>query len=131
MYRKTNHRKFLLQAHIVLVTKYRRKLFFDLVPLDLKSSITELAQKLKFEIVAMETDKDHLHILISYDTTTCVFDIVKHLKQKTMHHLWETYPEMMRTHYWEKKILWSDGYFVCSVGDASTETIQHYIDNQG
>lgn len=131
MYHKTNHRKFLLQAHIVIVTKYRRRLFSGSVPLSLKSTITELAQGLKFEVVTMETDKDHLHILISYDTTVCISDIVKHIKQKTTHHFWKKHPEIMRKHYWKKRILWSDCYFACSVGDASAETIQHYIENQG
>ena len=83
----------------------------------------------KDQIIAMETDDDH--ILISYDTTMCIANIIKRLNQNTTHHLWMRYPEMMRKNYWKKHILLSDGYFARSVGDASAETIQRYIENQG
>lgn len=35
------------------------------------------------------------------------------------------------TKYRKKKIFWSDGYFACSIGEASTATIQRYIETQG
>jgi len=37
----------------------------------------------------------------------------------------------MKKYYWHENTLWSDGYFVCTTGDASSETIKKYIDNQG
>lgn len=79
----------------------------------------------------METDKDHLHILLSYDATERVRDIVKIIKQETNHFLWERYFDFLSSHYWKRQIFWSDGYFACSIGDASTDTIQKYIDSQG
>ena len=79
----------------------------------------------------METDKDHVHFLVSYDTTAKIFDIVKVIKQETTYDLWQKYKTFLSTQYWKKKIFWSDGYFACSIGEVSSATIQKYIENQG
>ena len=85
----------------------------------------------RWNILAMETDKDHLHILLSYDTTERVCDIVKIIKQETNYFLWKRYFDFLSSHYWKRQIFWSDGYFACSIGDASTDAIQKYIHSQG
>ena len=79
----------------------------------------------------METDVDHIHVLLEYDTTERICDIVKELKQKSTYYLWEQFSSMLKSEYWKKKIFWSDGYFACSIGEVSKNTIQHYIKNQG
>ena len=79
----------------------------------------------------METDKDHIHLLLSYDTTVRVMDITKKLNQETTYYLWQKHYKLLIKQYWKKKIFWSDGYFVCSIGEVSTTTIQKYIKNQG
>ena len=79
----------------------------------------------------METDVDHIHVLLEYDTTERVCDIVKELKQKSTHYLWEKFQQNLKNEYWKKKIFWLDGYFACSIGEISESTIQHYIENQG
>jgi len=79
----------------------------------------------------METDKDHIHILLEYDTTERVCDIISILKQQTTHYLWTKYSKFLNRHYWKKHIFWSDGYFACSIGEVSAATIQKYIESQG
>ena len=79
----------------------------------------------------METDKDHIHFLLSYDTTDRVCDIVKTVKQEMTHYLWQKYNAVLSKRYWKKKIFWSDGYFACSIGEVSSVTIQKYIESQG
>lgn len=84
-----------------------------------------------YEIIAIETDKDHIHFLLSYDTTDRVCDIVKIVKQETTYYLWHKYGSLLSKQYWKKKIFWSDGYFACSIGEVSSATIQKYIESQG
>lgn len=84
-----------------------------------------------YEIIAMEADKDHMHFLISYDTTDRVCDIVKIVKQETTYCLWQKYGSFLSKQYWKKRIFWSDGYFACSIGEVSSATIQKYIESQG
>ena len=74
---------------------------------------------------------NRIHILLGYDTTDRACDIVKILKQETTHYLWQKYAGFLSSQYWKKKIFWSDGYFVCSIGEVSEKTIQRYIENQG
>ena len=51
----------------------------------------------------METDKDHIHFLLSYDTTDRVCDIVKAVRQETTHYLWQKYTSRLSSQYWKKR----------------------------
>ena len=75
----------------------------------------------------METDKDHIRFLISYDTTDRVCDIVKIVKQETTYYLWQKYGSFLSKQYWKKRILWSDGYFACSIGEVSASTLKSIL----
>ena len=126
-----NRRKYSLKVHIVLVTKYRKQLLIGSIADDVKQKIFDIANTRGYEIIAIETDKDHIHFLLSYDTTDRVSDIVKIVKQETTYHLWQKYSSVLSKQYWKEKIFWSDGYFACSIGEVSSATIQKYIESQG
>lgn len=76
----------------------------------------------------METDLDHVHLLISYDTTVTVSDIIKRLKQETTYYISQKHYKFLIKKYWKKKIFWSNGYFACSIKEVSSATIQKYIE---
>ena len=130
-YHRHNRRKYSLKVHIVLVTKYRKQLLKGSIADDVKQKIFDIANTRGYEIIAMETDKDHMHFLISYDTMDRVCDIVKIVKQETTYYLWQKYGSFLSKQYWKKRIFWSDGYFACSIGEVSSATIQKYIESQG
>ena len=130
-YNRHNRRKYSLKVHIVLVTKYRKQLLQGSIADDVKQKILDIANTRGYEIVAMETDKDHIHFWLSYDATDRVCDIVKIVKQETTYYLWQKYNSVLSKQYWKKKIFWSDGYFACSIGEVSSATIQKYIESQG
>lgn len=130
-YNRHNRRKYSLKVHIVLVTKYRKQLLKGSIADDVKQKIFDIANTRGYEIIAMEIDKDHMHFLISYDTTDRVCDIVKIVKQETTYYLWQKYGSFLSKQYWKKRIFWSDGYFACSIGEVSSATIQKYIESQG
>ena len=130
-YYRHNRRKYSLKVHIVLVTKYLKQLLQGSIADDVKQKILDIANTRGYEIIAMETDKDHIHFLLSYDATDRVCDIVKIVKQETTYYLWQKYNSVLSKQYWKKKIFWSDGYFACSIGEISSATIQKYIESQG
>lgn len=68
-YNRRNRRKYSLKVHIVLVTKYRKQLLKGSLADDVRQKIFDIANTYGYEIIAMETDKDHIHFLLSYDTT--------------------------------------------------------------
>lgn len=130
-YYRHNRRKYSLKVHIVLVTKYRKQLLQGSIADDVKQKILDIANTRGYEIIAMETDKDHIHFLLSYDATDRVCDIVKIVKQETTYYLWQKYNSVLSKQYWKKKIFWSDGSFACIIGEVSSATIQKYIESQG
>lgn len=124
-------RKYILKCHIVFCIKYRKKLL----------SKTDIARTIKntilsnrtddFAIQVMEVDKDHIHLLVDYSPDVSVAQIVRLLKQMTTSAVWFAHHSELKKHFWKQKVFWSSGYFVCSTGDASTETIAKYIAEQG
>ena len=68
-YTRHNKQKYSLRAHIVLVTKYRKQLLKGTIADNVKQKIFDICNSNGWDIIAMETDKDHIHFLINYDTT--------------------------------------------------------------
>lgn len=130
-YNHKNRRKYNLKAHIVLVTKYRKTLLQYGLDDFVKRAIIYLAGQNNWTVIAMETDKDHIHLLLEYDTTERVCDIISILKRQTTYYLWNQYGTYLSRQYWKKHIFWSDGYFACSIGEVSSATIEKYIAEQG
>ena len=126
-YNRHNRRKYSLKVHIVLVTKYRKQLLKDYIADDVKQKIFDIANTRGYEIIAIETDKDHIHFILSYDTTDRVCNIVKITKQATTYHLWQKYSSILSKQYWREKTFWSDSYFDCSVGGVSSATIKNIL----
>lgn len=129
-YKRHNRRKYSLKVHIVIVTKYRKQILKGCIADDVKQKIFDVCNTNIQEIIAMETDKDHIHLLVEYDTTDRVCNIVKAIKQETTYYLWQKYNNSLSKQYWKKKIFWSDGCFACSIGEVSLGTIQKYIESQ-
>ena len=130
-YTRANRRKCDLRAHIVLACKYRRPALSDEVSRVVKGAMCELAAERRWHVIAVEADADHMHALLRYDATERMSDIVAAIKLRTTRAAWEAHPAWLVRWFWKKRALWSSGYFACSVGDASAETIRSYIENQG
>jgi len=131
-YLSRNHSKFLLKYHIILVCKYRRKALVGDVGFAMKHILLDIAQESDFDIEVMETDKDHVHLLVSAPPKLSPLQIVRRLKQDSSHRIWQRHADTLRRIYWGcHDIFWTKGYFVSSIGNVSQETIKHYIENQG
>ena len=128
-----NRHKYLLQYHIVFVCKYRKQLF--LIP-GLSDRIKELSHIIckRHDVIIkhMETDKDHIHYLMEFPPTLSVSNLVRTLKAYTAYLSWRSaFAEALSRHFWKEHTFWTDGYFVCSVGNVSEKTLKEYIENQG
>ena len=133
MYKRKNHSKFSLKAHLVFVTKYRKSLLEnETIANQLRLKLVEIESRSNFSIELAEMDKNHIHILVDYEPKVSILQIVRRLKQETTFTLWRLFEEELRKHYYKEHTFWADGYFVCSIGEgASYETIQKYISTQG
>ena len=90
-----------------------------------------IADKSDFEIEVMETDVNHIHFLIRYMPRLSITSMVRKLKQESTIAIWKKYNSILLKNFWNERTFWSDGYFVCSIGEASPDTIREYILSQG
>ncbi len=129
-YETKSHCKYLIALYLILVVKYRKQLLLGQLGQFVKSSIVELSTRSDFTVEEIEIDKDHIHILITISPKYSVSQHVRNIKQQTNHKIWR-YATNLKRQFWNEKTFWSDGYFACSVGNASAETIRKYIQEQG
>ena len=130
-YRHGHHNKGMLQVHIIFVTRFRKDLLHGKISETCKQVLFDSAMRHQCTIKEMETDKDHVHMLIEYPPKLSISMIVKYLKQESTYDMWKIHGDILKRTYWYKNTLWSKGYFYCSVGEVSKETIARYIQNQG
>lgn len=129
-YEHKNHSKFLLMYHVIFVCKYRKKIL-EPVSSELKQVVRDIEKESDFEVLEMETDKDHIHLLVRSEPKISVLAIVRKLKQETTNRMWKSQSNYLKRFYWGEKTLWSDGYFASTIGNVSKETAENYIRNQG
>ena len=115
-YRRDGNVKHSLKAHLIFVTKYRKKLFYHRLKEDVKRYLCEAADRQNCFVIKMETDIDHVHILFEYNPSQNVSDIAGFLKQYSTYKMWCKYNAFLQICYWKRNVLWSDGYFVSSIG---------------
>ena len=122
--------KYLLKIHLILVCKYRKRLLIEIGE-DCKQIMFEISKISNFTIDTMEVDKDHIHLLLDIEPKISISSIVNRLKSISTNRLWKRHKEFLKTQFWKEKTFWSDGYFVCSTGNANMKTTKKYIETQG
>lgn len=126
-----NRHKYLLQYHIIFVCKYRKKLLSTNISDDIKQLSYEICNKHHIKIKEMETDKDHIHYMIEAEPTVSVSQIVNLMKSYTSYHIWRLHNNYLSKIFWKERTFWTDGYFACTIGNVSENTLRKYIQNQG
>jgi putative transposase len=117
-----------LQYHIVWSTKYRKNILVNNIDKRLKEMLHDQAKVLGFKIIIIETDRDHVHILIECAPQHYIPNILKALKGNSARELMKEFPEIKKQ-LWGGH-LWNPSYFVCTVSDRTEEQIKTYIQNQ-
>ena len=116
--------------HIVIVTKYRKKIFNEGIFAYFKVRLAELTEHYPLiKIKEVNHDKDHIHLLVSIPPTMTVGKAVGLIKQNTARDLKQKFP-FLREVYWGTEAVWSEGYFVSTVG-VTDKVIRSCIENQG
>ena len=129
-YKSKNHSKFILTYHIIFVCKYRKKLLIKYGE-DVKQIMYDISKRYDFDIKEMEVDKDHIHMMISSAPKISPLQIVRVLKQQSTIQMWRRYASELKKQYWKENTFWTDGYFCSTIGEVSSKTLKHYIQNQG
>ncbi len=125
-YRSNRNVVYSCKYHVIWCPKYRRKVLVGDVAIRLKRVISEIAKELKVDVIEIETDQDHIHMLVEVDPQFGVNKFVKIAKGKSSRILREEYPHLKK----RLPTLWSNSYFVSTVGGAPLAIIKQYIANQ-
>jgi putative transposase len=112
--------------HVVWCSKYRRRVLEGAVERDLKAIIRQIAKERKAEVIELEVMPDHVHLLVEVDPQYGIHRLVKQIKGRSSRILRSKYKELRS----RIPTLWTNSYFVSTVGGATLKTIKQYIESQ-
>ena len=128
-YRRRRHSVSLLHAHLVFTTKHRRRVITPRVFELLRRPMRRTAAGLGVRLIALESDGDHLHLMIAHPPSLALSEIVRRLKGASSRLVRQArLPEVIRK-LWGKAF-WSPSFFVVSCGGAPLEIVKAYVENQ-
>ena len=125
-YKCNNNITYSCKYHVIWCSKYRRKVLVEEVGQRLKELIVGVASELRVDIIEMEIMADHVHLLLEVDPQFGIHRAVKNIKGKTSRILRAEFISL-RTRL---PSLWTNSYFVATVGEAPLEVIKQYIESQ-
>jgi putative transposase len=121
-----HHSKFYLCAHVVFVTKFRRKVLSQPILNVLYDELASKARLINVLVKEINGDVDHIHFLLEYKPTDRLSSLVGALKCFSSKRIHEGY--LMPYYGRHVRTLWSSGYFVSSCGGVTIDDIKKYID---
>jgi len=116
-----------MHVHLVFVTKYRREIFDQDAIEKLRSYFTRVCTDFDVELVEMDGERDHVHLLINYPPKLAISNLVNSLKGVSSRLLRRDRSDIANCYYY-KGILWSPSYFASSCGGAPLSIIKQYIE---
>ena len=127
-YLKKRHSVSKLVVHLVFTTKYRRKLFTEIMIEQLREAFESACVKLECKLMEMDGEQDHVHLLIAYPPKLSISVMVNNLKSVSSRMLRLQNPQLARQS--KSAALWSRSYFACTTGGATIETLKAYVESQ-
>ena len=124
-----NHSVFLLYYHLVLVTKYRRKVIDDIISNRLKEIFEKIQDNYNITLQEWNHDKDHVHILFKAHPNSELSKFINAYKSASSRLIKKEYPKI-KEQLW-KEYFWSRSYCLLTTGEAPIEVIKKYIESQG
>ena len=128
---KNAHSVYTLNYHLVQCIKYRKKVLTTPEIIDvLKSRTQSIAEGYGIEILSMETDLDHVHILFKAKPQTDLLKFINNWKSATSKVLRNRFGDGFKDRLWRNKF-WSDSYCLITTGQTTLEQVRKYVENQG
>ncbi len=91
-----------------------------------KEILFEPLKEKNAELIELEVMDDHVHLLVEVDPQFGIHKLIKLIKGKSLRLLRKEFPSLTT----RLPTLWSNSYFVSTVGDFSLSKIKQYIENQ-
>lgn len=128
-YHSASHCKYLTQYHIIWCPKFIYSVLKNGIDDALKQILFDICNKYGYTIKALEVMPDHIHVFVDCPQTVAPCDIARTLKSISAIELFKAYPQL-KSFYARCGKLWSNGYFISTIGHISKATIKKYIEEQ-
>jgi len=127
---KNAHSVYALQYHFVQCIKYRRKVLdFPEIIEELKSRTHNIAESYGIEIICIETNLDHVHILFKAKPQTDILKFINNWKSATSKVLRRKFADKIKDKLW-KDVFWSGSYCLITTGQTTLEQVKKYVESQ-
>lgn len=126
---RNSHHVFRIMYHFVWIPKYRHKIFIEPCRSSLKEIIYKIGYDYNIEIVELEVPSDHIHMVVKSEPKQCPSRIMQIIKSISARNFFKLYPEIKKKYFWGGK-LWTQSFFVETIGNANDEIIRKYVRNQ-
>ena len=117
-----------LTYHLVWCVKYRHTLLTRQIGDRVKEIVSEIAAAIGTEIIEIETDTDHVHVLVRLKPTHEVSRVVHRFKGASARRIFQEFPQLRRR-LWGGH-LWSPSYYASTVGGVTLEAVKKYVKEQ-
>ena len=125
-YKINNNVVYSCKYHVVWCPKYRRKVLVNSIDVRLKELIEGICCELHIDVIEMEIMPDHVHLLMEVDPQFGIHKAVKQIKGRTSRILRQEFGTLRS----RLPSLWTNSYFVSTVGGAPLSVVKQYIENQ-
>ena len=126
---RNSHHVFRLMYHFVWIPKYRHTVFIEPYRAVLKTIIEKIGYDYNIEIVELEIPVDHIHMVVRSEPKICPSQIMQIVKSISAKQFFALHPEIKKKYFWGGK-LWTQSYFVETIGNATEKVIREYVRNQ-
>ena len=127
---KTSNSVYSLLYHLIVVVKYRKKVFTsDKLVSDIKDIFTGIAQDFGVEIIEQECGVDHVHVLFRSKPTLDMTKFINILKGHSSCAVRKRHRDFLRDKLWGDSF-WSPSYFLATTGNVTIDILKQYVENQ-
>ena len=127
-YRTGRHVVYILHAHLVFVTKYRRDVLSELAIRDLRAIFAKVCTDFGAELIECNGEDDHVHLLVHFKPKVALSRLVNSLKGVSSRKLRSIRPEVSGRY--RNGVLWSPSHFVASCGSVPLSVVRQYVEQQ-
>ena len=126
---RNTHHVYRLMYHFVWIPKYRHKVFREPYSGELKGIIEKIGYNYDIDIVELEIPEDHIHMVVRGVPKMSPSDVMQIIKSISAREFFRRYPEIKKRYFWGGK-LWTQSYFVETIGNANEDVIRAYVRDQ-
>ncbi|MFT4629023.1 MAG: putative transposase [Arenicella sp.] len=126
---RNTHHAYRLMYHFVWIPKYRHKVFEEPYRGELKAIIEKIGYDYDIDIVELEVPVDHIHMVVRSEPKVSPSSVMQIIKSISARGFFKLRPEIKKNYFWGGK-LWTQSYFVETIGNANEEVIRAYVKNQ-